>query len=123
MIRLDTLKLNTFFEIDGELLELVNKNYLDVIAEAFDHKTKKIITLGLFVYVTPVEVKIEKISTGDTFPVCIHNDEEYFWQNAADNLIRSAPILKSAAETLRDLGYTYHGGTQWRPPVRKREDI
>lgn len=123
MIRLDTLKLNTFFEIDGELLELVNKNYLDTIAEAFDHKTKKMITLGLFVYVTPVEVKIEKISTGDTFPVCIHDNEEYFWQNAADNLKRVAPILESAAETLRDLGYTYHGGTQWRPPVRKREDI
>lgn len=123
MQRLDTIKLNSFIEYKNELLELIRVDFLDETADVFNHQTKTTKTIGLFEYVIPVDVKIQKISTGDTFPVCRHNDEDFFWLNAADNLIRIAPILKSAAETLKRLGYTYRGGAQWCPPVKKRENI
>jgi hypothetical protein len=37
---------------------------------------------------------------------------------------RSAPVLetRSAINTLKFLGYTYHGGEQWKPPLGKCPD-
>lgn len=121
MQRLDTLELHSFIEYKNELLELINVDCLDEVATVFNHKTKTHKTIGLFEYVIPIDVKIQKIAPGDTLSVCRYNNDASFWLNAADNLIRAAPMLEAAAETLKLLGYTYHGGVLWRPPVRKNE--
>lgn len=123
MQRLDTIKLNSFIEYKNELLELIRVDFLDEIADVFNHQTKKYKTIGLFEYVIPVDVKIQKISTGDTFPVCKCDTEENLFQNVADYLTRITPILLAAVKTLERLGYIYRGGESWKPPAKKRNDI
>lgn len=119
MQRLDSLRMYSFFERNGELLQIIAIDFLDCVVEVYNHKKQESMHLGQYEYVKPVDVFIN--SSGVMLPVQSKSHEEEFWQNAADNLINIAPIIKSAAETIKGLGYTYHGGVQWRPPLAKKD--
>ena len=52
---------------------------------------------------TKFEKPVQKTSTRDSCPACRCNDEDFFLRDTADDLMRVARILDSAAETLNRL--------------------
>ena len=69
----------------------------------------------IFLQVSDLQRGGAGVTLCDESMVCC--EVEYVRADIIDSLRKDAAELQAARRTLTSLGYTYHGGTAWKPPL------